>query len=103
MSLTYWDAIGGAGMALIFVAYTLNYQRIVKRDSRVYDYLNFFGAFILLNYALTTNGLIFIILNLVWTGLALYHIILREIIIIAGRQKPAEEILAKKKAKQMFK
>ena len=91
----YWEVIGGVGMALIFVAYALNYQQIVKRNSRTYDYLNLVGAFFLFSYAITTEALIFIMLNLVWTGLALMHILKREIKLIADRQKPVGRMSAK--------
>ena len=73
------EIVGIFGLSLILTAYFLNYQKIVKRDSRAYDLLNLFGGLSLLYYSLALGGLAFVVLQIVWSGLALYHLIKREL------------------------
>ena len=73
------EIVGIFGLSLILTAYFLNYQKMVKRDSRVYDLLNLAGGLSLLHYSLALGGVAFIVLQTVWSGLALYHLIKREL------------------------
>ena len=81
------EVIGISGLLLILTAYFLNYQKLIKRDSRTYDFMNFFGGFFLLLYSLHLKGLAFILLQTIWTLIALYHIIKREFKILKENKK----------------
>ncbi len=58
--------VGIAGSALVLVAFLLNQSNRLKNSSVVYDFLNFLGSLLLLIYAIYTNSLPFIIVNIVW-------------------------------------
>lgn len=73
------EVIGVVGLVLILTAYFLNYQKIVKRDSRTYDALNLFGGLALFYYSVSLQAMAFIVLQAVWTLIALYHIVGREL------------------------
>lgn len=92
VAVEIWDQIGLAGMSLVFIAYFLNYQKYIKRNSRLYDFLNLFGALFLVYNAISIKALAFLILNLVWTILALYHVLVREVqLVLKTKARPKEK------------
>lgn len=58
--------IGIAGSTLVLLAFLLNQLNKLKNNSFFYDFINFLGSVFLLIYAIYTNSLPFIIVNMVW-------------------------------------
>lgn len=60
-------SIGIAGMAILLSAFIMNELGKWHVNSRIYDFANFFGAFLLTVYALALGSIPFLVLNGVWT------------------------------------
>lgn len=70
--------LGIAGIVLLLTGFYLNYTKRIKRNSRIYDLLNFFGAGFLGVYSISINSIPFIFLQFIWALIALFHLIRRE-------------------------
>lgn len=69
------EIIGIAGMTLILMFFFLNQIKKISQDSLTYDLGNFLGAGLLSFYAFQINSIPFLILNLIWSFIALRDII----------------------------
>jgi len=67
--------IGTAGLVLLLIAFLLNELDKVDENSITYNILNLIGSVSLIFYAYKLNSIIFIILNIVWAGVALTKLI----------------------------
>ncbi|HIH23647.1 TPA: hypothetical protein HA251_01290 [Candidatus Woesearchaeota archaeon] len=67
--------IGLLGMALILIAFVLNVIKHVKATDRLYLWLNCVGSALLIIYAVLLSSIPFMILNIVWTGAAVWGIL----------------------------
>lgn len=74
MSLT--TIIGATGALIILISFILNEIHKLDRDSLIYDIANFIGGSLLAVYAYLLSSIPFLILNIVWTIVALRDIIL---------------------------
>jgi hypothetical protein len=70
-------SLGLIGMTLILVAFVLNVLKHVKATDRTYLWLNCIGSFTLIVYAVLLPSIPFMILNIVWTGAAIWGMIRR--------------------------
>lgn len=64
--MDYVLGIGLAGMTLILIGFVLNVTKHLKSDDLAYLLMNFFGSGLLIWYAVLTDSLPFLILNIVW-------------------------------------
>jgi len=69
------DNFGIIGAFLILIGYFGLQLQYFKHDNIYYDLINLFGALMLLYYAYQTNSLPFIILNFVWSAVALKDVL----------------------------
>lgn len=67
--------IGLIGAVLVLVAFVLNEWGRLDRDDISYDALNAIGGACLAYYAYLLGSIPFLILNLIWTGVALRDLI----------------------------
>jgi hypothetical protein len=65
--MTQTDWIGAIGVTILLVAYFLNLQNILPKDSWIYLLLNFIGAGIACLASVLLNYMPFIILEGCWT------------------------------------
>ncbi|MBG6111367.1 hypothetical protein IWX84_002251 [Flavobacterium sp. CG_9.10] len=72
MSVTDW--IGFIGVTILLVAYFLNLNDTIKKESLIYLFLNFIGAGIACFASVLLNYLPFIILEGSWTLVSAYGI-----------------------------
>ena len=72
MSLTDW--IGFIGVTILLVAYFLNLNDTIKKESLIYLFLNFIGAGIACFASVLLRYLPFIILEGSWTLVSAYGI-----------------------------
>lgn len=68
--------LGILGAFLILIGFTMNQLGIWKTTSFSYDCINLAGGLVLVVYAFLISSLPFIILNTVWTLVALRDVIL---------------------------
>lgn len=68
--------IGSAGVFLLLLAFALNILKKLSESSPVYLLMNFIGALLAAWYAYEGRIIPFIILELAWSGAALYRLIL---------------------------
>ena len=69
------ELFGTVGLTLLLVTFILNIVKKIKRNSKIYNSLNFLGAGLLVYYSYTLNSIIFFILELIWALVALYFLI----------------------------
>ncbi|MCK4635508.1 MAG: hypothetical protein KAT32_01475 [Candidatus Moranbacteria bacterium] len=69
------EIIGISGMVLILVFFFLNQIKKISQDSLIYDLGNLLGAGLLSLYAFQIDSIPFLILNLLWSFIALRDII----------------------------
>lgn len=69
------EIIGVLGMTLILIFFFLIQVKKISQDNLIYDLGNFFGAGLLSVYAFYIGSIPFLILNLLWSFVALYDII----------------------------
>ena len=69
------ELFGTVGLILLLVTFILNIAKKIKRNSKIYNSLNFLGAGLLVYYSYTINSRIFFILELIWALVALYFLI----------------------------
>ena len=67
--------IGFVGVGLLLMAFVLNLLRRISEQSNIYLVLNATGAFMAAFYAYTESLLPFVILELVWGGVALLRLL----------------------------
>ena len=65
--------IGAGGAALLLAAFTLNEFNILGGESRWYQLINLLGAALLTWYAILLHSVPFIVLEGIWTAVALWH------------------------------
>ena len=75
--MTNTDIIGFIGVAVLLIAYFLNLNNKLEKDSWVYLQLNFFGAGLACLASVLMNYLPFIILEGSWTIVSAFGIIKR--------------------------
>jgi hypothetical protein len=63
MDLTF---VGGIGAFLVLLAFLLNQTNKLSNSAFQYDLINFLGSLFLFLYAVSTQSLPFIVVNLVW-------------------------------------
>jgi hypothetical protein len=67
--------IGLAGMALILAAFVMNVFKKIAAEDITFLWLNLFGSALLTWYAILTNSPPFLILNAVWSAVALWGLL----------------------------
>jgi len=67
--------IGGAGVAIILIAFFLNDTHRLNQDSATYDILNFIGSGLLVAYAILLSSIPFAVLNGIWALVSLRDIL----------------------------
>lgn len=75
MTDLYITLFGAAGLLLVLIAFFLNHKKSVVRFTYIYNGLMFLGSGILACYAWLTDVPVFLALNAVWAGVALYFIL----------------------------
>lgn len=63
--------IGTIGMLFLLTAFVLNLFKKVRQNSAIYNVLNIIGGGLLTYYAYALNSLPFLILEAIWTILAI--------------------------------
>lgn len=77
--------IGVAGMLLILAAFTLEeFAQHTRQESVAYNLLNLAGALLLVQYAWSLSSLPFLVLNGVWTVIAVVKLVM------IGRRRSAK-------------
>jgi len=76
MNFLLFNLISYIGVILIFIAYGLN--RLIKFNPKIYNILNMIGGILLTIYSIYIDNIVFTVLNIVWsviamTDLFLYH------------------------------
>jgi len=74
---TITTAIGVFGGALILIAFVLNKLGKLDRKDLTYDVLNAIGGACLVFYAYLIESIPFLILNFIWTGVAVRDLLRR--------------------------
>ncbi|MBU8932868.1 MAG: hypothetical protein KOO62_02565 [candidate division Zixibacteria bacterium] len=67
--------IGSLGVGLLLIAFVLNLLQWVKETSPVYLAMNVLGAGLAGVYAWQTGSIPFVILELIWAGVALVKLV----------------------------
>ena len=67
--------IGVIGATLLLIAFITNETKWLSSESFQYDLINLLGAGFLTWYAIRLNSLPFIVLEGIWTLVALWHIL----------------------------
>ena len=67
--------IGAGGAALLLVAFALSEFGILGGESRRYQLINLLGAALLTWYAILLHSVPFIVLEGIWTAVALWHFV----------------------------
>lgn len=75
--MTNTDIIGFTGVAMLLIAYFLNLNNKIEKDSWAYLQLNFFGAALACLASVLMNYLPFILLEGSWTIVSAFGIINR--------------------------
>ena len=73
--MTTADIIATTGVSLLLIAFLLQSLKMIKSDGAVYNYLNFFGAAIAGYASWLIPFLPFVVLEAVWSIVALYGLI----------------------------
>jgi len=73
--MTTADIIATTGVSLLLIAFLLQSLKMIKSDSAVYNYLNFLGAAIAGYASWLIPFLPFVVLEAVWSIVALYGLI----------------------------
>ena len=74
--MTLTTIIGIVGSTIILITFILNEFHKLDSESIIYDFANFVGAGLLAFYAYLLSSIPFLILNLVWAGVALRDVLL---------------------------
>lgn len=69
------SVLGTAGMFIILIAYCLNLFKILHKANSLYLLLNIIGAGLLIQYSVSLNSILFIILNVAWVLFSAYDLI----------------------------
>lgn len=75
MAATLNEVVGFAGLALLLIAFVLNLVGRLDEDDVVYSALNAAGGTLLVYYSYMLGSIPFLILELVWTGFAVYTLV----------------------------
>lgn len=67
--------IGAGGAALLLAAFALNEFNILDGESRIYQLINLLGAALLTWYAILLHSAPFIVLEGIWTAVALWQFV----------------------------
>ncbi len=67
--------VGASGAILILVAFVLSSLDKISRNSYRYMAINGSGAAMLIYYALDSNAIVFVVLNVIWLGIEIYYLI----------------------------
>jgi hypothetical protein len=67
--------IGAGGAALLLAAFALNEFHILDGESRIYQVINLLGAALLTWYAILLHSAPFIVLEGIWTVVALWQFV----------------------------
>jgi len=63
--------VGCAGVGLLLAAFFMNLFRILRQDTIIYTFLNFFGAMLACMASLLIGYFPFVVLEAVWAAVAL--------------------------------
>lgn len=67
--------IGTAGAMLVLMAFVLSSLEKLSRGSYRYMAINGIGSAMLIYYALDSNAIVFVALNVIWLSIEIYYLI----------------------------